>query len=145
MHVFTSISTACTTVFIVSILIVFIHYTNIFIVYFKSFLTCLVCFISTNIDTSSLNSADVPLSNKQTKYCNMVTDGGDCVSARDSGELDVIYYDGSTYGGTILNGFHRGGSRPEVVVRNKHSDCDTHNPSSGTTVDGPSTFRTSLS
>jgi len=34
--------------------------------YYKSFLACLVCFISTIFGTNSQNSADVPLSNKQT-------------------------------------------------------------------------------
>jgi len=40
--------------------------------YFKSFLMCLICFISTNLGTNSLNSVDVPLSNKQKnllQYC----------------------------------------------------------------------------
>jgi len=32
---------------------------------FKSFLTCLICFISTVLGSNNLNSADVPLRNKQ--------------------------------------------------------------------------------
>jgi len=36
------------------------------LVYYKLFLTCLICFISTSLGTNSLNNADVPLSNKQT-------------------------------------------------------------------------------
>jgi len=37
-----------------------------YIVYYKSFLTCLIRSISTILGTNSRNSADVPLSDKQT-------------------------------------------------------------------------------
>jgi len=37
------------------------------LIYYKSLLTCLICFISTILGTNSLNSADVLLSKKQTK------------------------------------------------------------------------------
>jgi len=37
--------------------------------YFKLFLTCLICLISAILGTDSLNSANVPLSNKQNKLC----------------------------------------------------------------------------
>jgi len=41
------------------------------LVYYKSFLTCLICFSSTFLGTNSLNSADVPLNNKHTKKYNI--------------------------------------------------------------------------
>jgi len=48
---------------------VFIQYINIYIsfffLHFKSILTCLLCFISTNHGTNSLNIDDGPLSNKR--------------------------------------------------------------------------------
>jgi len=45
-------------------------------VYYKLFLTCLICSISTILVTNSLNSVDVPLSNKQTNV-DRPTDGTD--------------------------------------------------------------------
>jgi len=43
------------------------------LVYFKSFLTYLICFISTILGTNSINSAVAPLGNKQTKLTDCST------------------------------------------------------------------------
>jgi len=92
MRVFTWIFIIATVVFIVCILFVFFQYINFYfvpnvdLVSLKSFLitsvlqivfnisniTIEICYISTIRGTYSLNAADVPLNNKQTKPVKLV-------------------------------------------------------------------------
>jgi len=74
------------------------------LVYFKSFLTCLVCFISTILGTNSQNSADVPLINKLTNMLNIAQSKRYVTDAQHRWLMDnvnALWHGGDSYRGEL--------------------------------------------